>query len=127
MVNDIVNRLRLLREEGKQIVSPMFTIMLNPYTDTFLMDVPDDRKTLTLQSQELEDIYYWDCSMMYPVSATFNGDYSEAWNELQVYADGATIELLPTGYVENGQEYVWLEHYENGCLPVSKNNLKVIE
>ena len=125
-VSDIANRLRLLREEGQQIVSPTFTVSYNPYTDTFLMDVPEDKKDLALSAEELEDMYYWDCSGMYPVQVQFNGDYGNVWTEFQPYAEGATIDLLPTGFVENGQEYVWLEHYENGCIPVSKNNLEII-
>ena len=125
-MTDIANRLKLLREEGHQIISPNFTILYNPYIDTFLLDVPEDKKDLALKAEELEDIYYWDCSGLYPVRVKFNGDYSDVWNELQPYAAGATIDLIPTGYVENGQEYVWLEHYENGYIPVSKNNLEVI-
>lgn len=125
-MTDIANRLKLLREEGRQIISPTFTILYNPYIDTFLLDVPEDMKELALRSEELEDTYYWDCSGLYPIQAKFNGDYSNVWNELEPYAEGATIDLLPTGFVENGQEYVWLEHYENGCIPVSKNNLEVI-
>ena len=125
-MTDIANRLKLLREEGHQIISPTFTILYNPYIDTFLLDVPEDMKELALRSEELEDTYYWDCSGLYPTQVKFNGDYSNVWNELEPYAEGATIDLLPTGFVENGQEYVWLEHYENGCIPVSKNNLEVI-
>lgn len=125
-MTDILHRLKLLREEGHQIISPTFTISYNPYTDTFFMDIPEDMKELALRSEELEDTYYWDCSGLYPIQVKFNGDYSNVWNELEPYAEGATIDLVPTGFVENGQEYVWLEHYENGCIPVSKNNLEVI-
>ena len=42
-MTDIANRLKLLREEGHQIISPTFTILYNPYTDTFLLDVPEDK------------------------------------------------------------------------------------
>ena len=126
-MTDIANRLKLLREEGQQIISPTFTIVYNPYTDTFLLDVPEDKKDLALKAEELEDIYYWDCSGLYPVQVKFNGNYSDVWKELQPYAEGATIDLIPTGYIEDGQEYIWLEHYENGCTPVNKNNLEVIK
>lgn len=124
---DIVNRLKLLREEGKQVVSPTFTIVYNPYTDTFLLDVPEEKKDLTLTSEELEDTYYWDCSGLYPVQVKFNGDYSDVWNELQPYAEGATIDLLPTGYIEDEQEYVWLEHFEKGQIAIEKNKLQIME
>lgn len=124
---DIVNRLKLLREEGQQVVSPTFTIVHNPYTDTFLLDVPEEKKDLTLTSEELEDTYYWDCSGLYPVQVKFNGDYSDVWNELQPYAEGATIDLLPTGYIEDEQEYVWLEHFEKGQIAIEKNKLQIME
>ena len=48
-MTDIANRLKLLREEGHQIISSTFTISYNPYTDTFLMDVPEDKKDLALK------------------------------------------------------------------------------
>ena len=124
---DIVNRLKLLREEGQQVVSPTFTIVHNPYTDTFLLDVPEEKKDLTLTSEELEDTYYWDCSGLYPVQVKFNGDYYDVWNELQPYAEGATIDLLPTGYIEDEQEYVWLEHFEKGQIAIEKNKLQIME
>ena len=78
-MTDIVNRLKLLREEGHQIISPTFTILYNPYIDTFLLDVPEDKKDLVLKAEELEDTYYWDCSGLYPVQVKFNGDYSDVW------------------------------------------------
>ena len=124
---DIVNRLKLLREEGQQVVSPTFTIVYNPYTDTFLLDVPEEKKDLALMSEELEDTYYWDCSGLYPVQVKFNDDYSDVWNELQPYAEGATIDLLPTGYIEDEQEYVWLEHFEKGQIAIEKNKLQIME
>ena len=105
-MTDIANRLKLLREEGRQIISPTFTILYNPYIDTFLLDVPEDKKDLVLKAEELEDIYYWDCSGLYPVQVKFNGNYSDVWKELQPYAEGATIDLIPTGYIEDGQEYI---------------------
>ena len=49
-MTDIANRLKLLREEGQQIISPTFTIVYNPYTDTFLLDVPEDKKDLALRA-----------------------------------------------------------------------------
>ena len=82
-MTDISNRLKLLREEGQQIISPTFTIVYNPYTDTFLLDVPEDKKDLALRAEELEDTYYWDCSGLYPVQVKFNGDYSDVWSDLQ--------------------------------------------
>ena len=81
-MTDIANRLKLLREEGHQIISPTFTILYNPYIDTFLLDVPEDKKDFALKTEELEDIYYWDCSGLYPVQVKFNGDYSDVWKEL---------------------------------------------
>ena len=126
-MTDIVNRLKLLREEGHQIISPTFTISYNPYTDTFLMDVPEDKKDLALTSEEIEDTYYWDCSGLYPVQVKFNDDYSDVWNALQPYVEGATINLLPTGYIEDEQEYVWLEHFEKGQIAIEKNKLQTME
>lgn len=126
-VNDIVSRLKLLREKGQQIVSPIFTIMHNPYLDAFLLDVPDDTKHITLRSEELEDVYFWDCSGIYPIRSKFNGDYNNVWKELRPYAEGATIDLLPNGYIEDGKEYVWLEHYEKGQIAIEKNKLQIME
>ena len=45
-VDDILNRLKMLREQGQQIISPLFSVMYNPYTDTFFLDVPEDKKEL---------------------------------------------------------------------------------
>ena len=126
-VDDMVNRLKLLREQGQQIVLPLFTIMYNPYTDVFLMDVPEDRKELGFKAEECEAVFYWDCSTMYPKPVKFNGDYGDVWEELQIYADGATIDLIPTGYVEDKKEYIWVENYEKGQIALRKDKLQIIE
>lgn len=125
--NDIVNRLRSLREEGQQIVTPMFTVMYNPHSDTFIMDIPEEKKQLALKSEEFEDVFFWDCSGMYPVSVKFNGDYDIVWQKLSAYAEGAQLNMLPASFIYNNKEYVWLEDYENGYLPVEKDKLQIIE
>lgn len=126
-VDDILNRLRLLREQGQQIVSPIFTIMYNLYIDTFFLDVPEDKKELAFEADGIEDLFYWDSSTMYPKMVKFNGNYEDVWKELQVYTDGATIDLIPTGYVEDGKEYIWVENYEKGHIALRKDKLQIID
>lgn len=126
-VDDIVNRLKLLREQGQQIITPLFSVMYNPYIDTFILDVPEDKKELVLTAEGIEDLFYWDSSTMYPKMVKFNGNYEDVWKELQVYTDGATIDLIPTGYVEDGKEYIWVENYEKGQIALRKDKLQIID
>lgn len=126
-MTDIANRLKLLREEGHQIISPTFTISYNPYTDAFLMDVPEDMKFTSIAVQGETDVYNWDCSALYPIEVCFDGDYNTVWNELQSYINGATIDLLPTSYIKDGQEYIWIDNENTGCFAVRKSDLKIIE
>ena len=126
-VDDIVNRLKLLREQGQQIITPLFSVMYNPYIDTFILDVPEDKKELGLTAEGIEDLFYWDSSTMYPKMVKFNGNYEDVWKELQIYANGASTELIPTAYIEGGVEYIWVEHSEMGCIPIDKTKLQIIE
>ena len=125
-VDDILNRLKMLREQGQQIISPLFSVMYNPYTDTFFLDVPEDKKELAFEADGIEDIFQWDYSNVYPVRVKFKGNYENVWKELQPYAEGVTIDLLPIGYVENGKEYIWVEHSDDGCIPIEKSKLQII-
>ena len=126
-LDDMINRLRRLREEGLQVTSPAFTVMYNPHSETFLMDVPENKKQLALKSDELEDVFFWDCTGIYPVSVKFNGDYDCVWNKLAPYTEGATLGLLPCSFIENNIEYVWLEEFKNGYISIEKNKLQIME
>ena len=126
-VDDIVNRLKLLREQGQQIITPLFSVMYNPYIDTFILDVPEDKKELELTAEGIEDLFYWDSSTLYPKMVKFNGNYEDVWKELQVYTDSATIDLIQTGYVEDGKEYIWVENYEKGHISLRKDKLQIID
>jgi hypothetical protein len=126
-LDDMINRLRILREEGQQVISPKFTVMYNPHTETFFMDVPETRKQLALKSDELDDVFFWDCTGMYPVAVKFKGDYDSVWKDLEPYSEGATLDLLPYSLNENGVEYVWLEDFEKGYLSVEKNKLQIMD
>lgn len=126
-VDDILNRLKMLREQGQQIISPIFSVMYNPYTDTFFLDIPEDKKELAFIVEGYEDIFQWDYTNAYPVKAKFNGNYDDVWKDLQIYANGASTELIPTAYIEGGVEYIWVEHSEMGCIPIDKTKLQIIE
>ena len=56
-MNDMVNALKSLREEGKMIITPNFYVSYNPFTDTFLVDVPDDRKSIWLAHPSSKQYY----------------------------------------------------------------------
>lgn len=116
-----------LRKEGKQVITPDYVVTYNPFCDEFSLDVPEHKKEIAIRIVGNEKIYQWNASSLYPVTVNFNGDYNEVKSELEPYIEGASLSLLPTSYVENGSEYVWLEDSEFGEIAVRKDDMIIIQ
>lgn len=116
----MVERLRDLKEKGRMIITPMFTITYNPYKKVFVLDVPDESKVLKLAIPQTSSIYYWDARGLFPVEVAAE-NYEMAWQDLQPYTDGATIDMIPS-FLNEGDEYIWFLD-EEGEIPVRKDEI----
>lgn len=103
---DITERLKNLREFGQEIITPQYYISFNPYSDSFLLDVPDHKKSIVLKALELEDEFVWICDGVYPVEVQFAGDYNKVWKEFEPFINGACVNLIPTNFEKEGKEYI---------------------
>ena len=114
-----------LRNEGIQVITPDYVITHNPFTDEFSLDVPENRKEITIKTDINDNLYQWNASTLYPVKVKFK-DYNQVKCELEPYIMGATLSLLPS-YTEEGREYVWFDDSEQGEITVCKDVMTIIE
>lgn len=123
--DNITTNLKELRETGQQIITPDYCITFNPYTDTFSLDVPEHRKCIILSADQLEKDFIWSGDGMYPVEVSFNGDYDIVWEELKPFINGVNIELIPTSFEVDGNEYIWFDDFENGYTPILREDIRI--
>lgn len=114
-----------LRNEGIQVITPDYVITHNPFTDEFSLDVPENRKEITIKTDINDNLYQWNASIIYHVKVKFK-DYNQVKCELEPYIMGATLSLLPS-YTEEGREYVWFDDSEQGEITVCKDVMTIIE
>lgn len=122
----MVNALKSLREEGRMIITPNYYVSYNPFTDTFIVDVPKDKKRIWLAHPTSEQNYDWNAEGYYPAEIDANQDYEKAWKEIEQYIDGATIDMLPT-FTQNGKEYVWFNNVDDGEEAVLKDSITIVK
>ena len=126
MIEDIILRLQKLRQEGIQIITPEFAVLFNPFQNEFILDIPDCKKEIAIKDTKSDTIYQWDTSSLYPIKVSYRGCYKQVWNVLEPYTQGASLELLPTDFIEDGREYVWFEDYEKGGVALCKDEMMII-
>lgn len=73
----MVNALKSLREEGRMIITPNYFVSYNPFTDTFLVDVPKEKKSIWLTHPSAEQYYDWNAEGYYPAEIDASQDYDK--------------------------------------------------
>ena len=121
----MIDRLKALREEGKMIITPHYCISYNPFRDVFLVDVPDEAKHIWLTFPSAHDYYLYDAERMFPIEVEAEQDYEKAWEEIELYTQGATIDNLPS-FTKDGKEYVWFDGEEYGVEAVVKETITIL-
>ena len=80
----------------------------NPFTDTFYLDVPENKKTVSFFAVNLACIgetFTYDMSGMCPYSVQAGGKtYDEIWKVFEPYINGASTKMIPTDYKEGHNE-----------------------
>ena len=124
------DKLKVLKEKGKMIITPDYMIYYNPFSDTICLDIPDEKKVVSFFAVHelcIGERFYYDMTGMYPYSVKTEGKtYDKIWSELEPYLNGASTKLIPTDYTNGGEEYIWVSTDENGLIPLSRREIITI-
>lgn len=124
------DKLKALKEKGKMVITPDYMIYYNPFTDTFYLDVPEEKKAVSFFAVNklcIGETFTYDMTGMYPYSVEAEGKtYEEIFQELEPYLKGASTKLIPTDYTDGMTEYIWVTTEENGLVPLSRNEIITI-
>lgn len=119
-------QLRQLKENGRIITTPDYTVLYNCFADTFILDIPEDRKILWFQIKGEEDLgtYRWDLRAAYPTSFNaYECDFDAIEKEMEPYIHGATPDLIPSAYEVLGDDYIWIDKDDNGPSPIKRTQI----
>jgi len=119
--------LRRLKKDGVMVRTEDFVIMYNPFTDTFIMDVPEDKKILEFfifDPKYSSRTYQWDMTGVYPYSVEAEGmTYEDIWKALEPYSKGAQTKLIPASYRSGMDDYIWINSDEDGLIAVKRSDI----
>lgn len=126
-MNRYANELRVLKRDGVMVRTENYIIYYNPFTDTFLLDVPEDKKILEFfifDPKYSTRTYLWDISGMYPYSVEADDkSYEQIWKELEPYSKGALTKMIPTCFKEGMDEYIMVDTDEDGPIPIKRSDI----
>ena len=121
------DKLKALKEKGKMVITPDYMIYYNPFTDTFNLDVPEEKKAVSFFAVNelcIGETFTYDVTGMYPYSVDAEGKtYEEIWTEFEPYLQGASTKLIPTSYVSGKEEFIWVTTEERGLIPLSRSSI----
>ena len=120
-------RLRELRDKGHIITTPLFTITYNIFRDSFSIDIPENRKAVCLTIDGFDDVIYWDLSDEYPheIPMSDDGDYFSVWMNLEIYAYGGNLNLLPST-IRDGEVMIRLNTGQDEEIEVPMEKIKIV-
>ena len=122
-----VDKLRTLKEKGKMIITRNYMIYYSPFTDTFFLDVPEQKKIVAFTSSNKQcsgEEFIHDISGMYPYPVEAEGkSYDEIWDEFEPFLNGATAEMIPTCFEKDGEEYICVDTEEMGVISISRSEI----
>ena len=121
-------KLRELREYGHIITTPLFSITYNIFRDSFFIDIPENRKVVCLAVDGFDDVIYWDLSDEYPheVPMSEDGDYFSVWMEIEKFAYGGNLNLLPST-IRGGEVMIRLNTGQDEEIEVPMEKIKIVK
>lgn len=123
-------KLKVLKEKGKMVVSQDYIIYYSPFTNTFFLDVPEEKKSVSffaINRDCLGETFTYDMTGMYPYAVIADSKtYEEIWTELETYINGANTKLIPANYTSGRNEYIWVTTERNGLVAISRDEIITI-
>ena len=121
-MKQMIEKLKLLKENGITIEEESFVVMYDRYTDSFFLDVPEDNKQYVLDTGKKR--YYWDASGLYPYEVEMGElTYDEVWSRLKPYSEGANLDLTLLWNGDGTGEHIYVDDDEEGIILVSTSDL----
>ena len=126
-MNRYAEELRKLKKDGVMVRTDDYIISYNPFTDTYVLDVPEDKKILEFfifDPKYSTRTYQWDMSGMYPYPVEADDkSYEQIWKELEPYSKGALTKMIPASFKEGMDEYVMVDTDEDGLIPIKRSDI----